>query len=235
VSQCPGIAIASLNLHGGRGGDGAPFDTAAACRALAADIVLLQEAWHADGQDDPAAVAAADLGGQLIRADLRTGTTLHRLGIAADDTPGQWGLAMLTALPVTGYRVVDLGQFPGDRGIRAAQVVTLSTPVGGALRVVNTHLNHRFASPLQLVWLTRVLAATAVPTVIAGDLNMPWPVTGLAVGHRPAVRGRTYPAHRPFVQLDHVLVSNGIRAAAGQVLPHAGSDHLPIRACLQVG
>jgi len=42
---------------------------------------------------------------------------------------------------------------------------------------------------VQLVRLTRLLAASTVPTVIAGDLNMPGPVTGLAVGYAPAVNG----------------------------------------------
>jgi endonuclease/exonuclease/phosphatase family metal-dependent hydrolase len=70
--------------------------------------------------------------------------------------------------------------------------------------------------------------------VIAGDLNMPGPVSGLAVGYSPAVRGRTYPAHRPLLQLDQMLTSPAVRAGDGRVLPPAGSDHLPIRACLRV-
>ena len=76
--------------------------------------------------------------------------------------------------------------------------------------------------------------ASAAPTVIAGDLNMPGPVSGLAVGYSPAVRGRTYPAHRPLLQLDQMLTSPAVRAGDGRVLPPAGSDHLPIRACLRV-
>ena len=87
---------------------------------------------------------------------------------------------------------------------------------------------------MQLVRLTRLLAASTVPTVIAGDLNMPGPVTGLAVGYTPAVNGRTFPAESPLLQLDHILTSRGVRARDGQVLPPAGSDHLPIRARLRV-
>jgi hypothetical protein len=35
------MILASLNLHGGRRADGTPFDVAAACRQLQADMVVL--------------------------------------------------------------------------------------------------------------------------------------------------------------------------------------------------
>jgi endonuclease/exonuclease/phosphatase family metal-dependent hydrolase len=49
------------------------------------------------------------------------------------------------------------------------------------------------------------------------------------------VRGPTYPAHRPLVQLDHLLAGPGLRAEAAEVLPGVGSDHLPVRAQLLPG
>jgi endonuclease/exonuclease/phosphatase family metal-dependent hydrolase len=100
--------------------------------------------------------------------------------------------------------------------------------------VVNTHLTHRLFSPVQLMRLVRRLASEQAPTVIAGDLNMPGPVTGLAVGYSPAVNGRTFPARRPVVQLDHILTSRDVRASDGEVLPPGGSDHRAIRARVQV-
>ena len=228
------MILASLNLHGGRRADGTPFDVAAACRQLQADMVVLQEAWWPAGRPDPVAESARALGHRILRADLAADTDLRRLGIAADAGRGQWGLAVLTALPVTGYDVADLGRTTGDKVGRAAQLVTVTTPAGASLRVANTHLTHLLLSPVQLVRLTRRLAASTVPTVIAGDLNMPGPVSGLAVGYAPAVHGRTFPAYRPLLQLDHMLTSRAVRARDGKVLPPAGSDHLPIRACLQV-
>jgi len=228
------MILASLNLHGGRRADGTPFDVVTACRQLQADMIVLQEAWWPAGRPDPVAEAADALGHRVLRADLVAGTDLHSLGIAADASRGQWGLAVLTALPVTGYEVADLGRTPGERMSRAAQLVTVTTPAGASLRVVNTHLTYRLFSPVQLVRLTRRLAASTAPTVIAGDLNMPGPVSGLAVGYSPAVHGRTYPAHRPLLQLDQMLTSQAVRARDGTVLPPAGSDHLPIRACLRV-
>jgi len=228
------MILASMNLHGGRGADGTPFDVVTACRELKADVIVLQEAWWPAGQPDPVAEAAQALGAQLLRTELVTDTDLHSLAIARDLRHGRLGLAVVTALPVTGYEVADLGQTPGDKIGRAAQLVTVTTPAGASLRVANTHLTHRLLSPVQLVRLTRRLAASTVPTVIAGDLNMPGPVSGLAVGYTPAVHGRTFPAHRPLLQLDQMLTSRAVRAGDGQVLPPAGSDHLPIRACLRV-
>jgi endonuclease/exonuclease/phosphatase family metal-dependent hydrolase len=223
-----------MNLHGGRRANGTPFDVAAACRRLQADVIVLQEAWWPAGRPDPVAEAAHSLGHNILRADLLTATDLRSLGIAADAGRGQWGLAVLTALPVTGYEVADLGPTPAEKMSRAAQLVTVTTPGGASLRVVNTHLTCRLFSPVQLVRLTRWLATGTAPTVIAGDLNMPGPVSGLAVGYSPAVNGQTYPAHRPLLQLDQMLTSPAVRASDGRVLPPVGSDHLPIRACLRV-
>jgi endonuclease/exonuclease/phosphatase family metal-dependent hydrolase len=227
------MILASMNLHGGRGADGTPFDVVAACGQLKADMIVLQEAWWPVGQPDPVAEAAQALGAQILRTDLVTDTDLCSLA-ARDLRHGRLRLAVVTALPVTGYEVADLGRTPGDKASRAAQLVTVTTPGGTSLRVVNTHLTHRLLSPVQLVRLTRLLAASTVPTVIAGDLNMPGPVSGLAVGYAPAVNGKTFPADRPLLQLDHILTSQGVRSRDGKVLPPAGSDHLPIRACLQV-
>ena len=228
------MILASLNLHGGRRADGTPFDVVAACRQLQADMIVLQEAWWPAGQPGPVAEAARALSTRVIRADLLADTHLRGLGVATDDGRGRWGLAVLTALPVTGYEVADLGRVLGDEFSRAAQIVTVTTPAGDTLRVANAHLTYRLLSPLQLVRLTQRLAASRVPTVIAGDLNMPGPVSGVAVGYSPAVRGRTFPAGRPLVQLDHMLTDRAVRAGDGKVLPPVGSDHLPIRACLRV-
>ena len=228
------MILASMNLHGGRQADGTPFDVVAACGQLKADVIVLQEAWWPAGQPDAAAEAAQALGARIIRTELRTDTDLHTLHIAPDDRHGRLGLVVITALPVTGYEVADLGRTPGERMSRAAQLVTVTTRAGASLRVVNTHLTNLLLSPVQLVRLTRHLAAETVPTVIAGDLNMPGPVSGLAVGYTPAVHGPTYPAHRPLLQLDQMLTSREVRASGGEVLPPAGSDHLPIRACLRV-
>jgi endonuclease/exonuclease/phosphatase family metal-dependent hydrolase len=166
---------------------------------------------------------------------LAQNTSRARLAIGTDEASGTWGLAVLTMLPVIGYREIELGRAPGDRIGRAAQVLTLATPAGAALRVVNTHLTHRYSSPVQLALLVRRLATgSPVPTVIVGDLNMPRSATVVARGYRPVVRGRTFPADRPLIQLDHMLLRGSVAALGAEVAEPLGSDHLPIRALLSL-
>ena len=160
--------------------------------------------------------------------------TRQVLGIPADGGRGDLCISVLTRLPVAGYDVVPLGNGPGDSIPRYAQVLHLRVP-GGALRLVNTHLSISVASPLQLRRLWRQLRTDPVPTVIAGDFNMPALVARRYAGLTSLVRGRTFPASQPVVQLDHVLVSRGIDAQGGVVLPPAGSDHRPVRAWFRLG
>jgi endonuclease/exonuclease/phosphatase family metal-dependent hydrolase len=123
---------------------------------------------------------------------------------------------------------------PADVVRRCAQILTIELPGHVLFRLAATHLTHRFSSPLQLGRLLRHLGRISLPTVIAGDLNMPRMLAGSTPGYRPAVRGRTWPAELPVVQLDHLLTSRRVRAGAGIVLPPAGSDHLPVRAQIAV-
>ena len=226
--------LASLNTHGGRGADGRPYDLEAACRQFKADVIVLQEVWRPHGGPDPAADIAAALGAEMLRDNLVDDTSLRSFGIADEPGRGQWGLATLTTVPVTGYEVVDLGRIAGDATPRAAQLVTVELPGHGSLRIANTHLTYRLLSPVQLLRLVRRLDAGDIPTVIVGDLNMPAPLTGLAAGYAQAVSGRTFPAHRPLLQLDHILASRRVARCGGEVLPPAGSDHLPVRARLRL-
>jgi endonuclease/exonuclease/phosphatase family metal-dependent hydrolase len=215
-----------------------------ACHRLKADVITLQEAWRPGIQPDAVTSAAAALGAEVRHRGLARNTSRARLGVGSDEGSGTWGLAVLTMLPVIGYHEIELGRAPGDRIARAAQVLTLATPGGGPLRVVNTHLTHRYSSPVQLALLVRRLATSRGPedslargpgpTVIVGDLNMPRPATVVALGYRPVVRGRTFPAGWPLIQLDHMLLRGRVTAAGAEVLDPLGSDHLPIRARLSL-
>jgi endonuclease/exonuclease/phosphatase family metal-dependent hydrolase len=230
------VTVASMNLHCGIGTRGQPYDIAAAVRSLAAPVIAVQETWSpADPASDPVAAAARHLGAEIFRETLASGTTLRCIGIPADSALGDMGTAVLTTLPVTDYEVIDLGQAPGDIARRCAQVLTLERPDGGAFRLAGVHLTYRGASPLQLALLIRQLGRNAIPTVIAGDLNLPRQLARLAPGFAPAVRGRTWPAELPLMQLDHVLAGRGVRRVHGTVLPPAGSDHLPVRAVITIG
>jgi endonuclease/exonuclease/phosphatase family metal-dependent hydrolase len=228
------ITVASMNLHCGVGSHGKPFDVEAAIRGLDAQIIALQETWSADSSPDPVAAVAEALGAQLSRVLLLPDTSLARLGIAADTETGRYGMAVLSTFPITDSEIAYLGRVPGDVVPRSAQILTIKLSEGTGLRLVATHLTHRFVSPAQLWRLLRRLDGTPLPTVLAGDLNMPRQLARLAAGYAPAVQGRTWPAELPLLQLDHVLASSDIECVEGTVLAPAGSDHRAVWAKLRV-
>ncbi|HTT86378.1 MAG TPA: endonuclease/exonuclease/phosphatase family protein [Acidimicrobiales bacterium] len=148
---------------------------------------------------------------------------------------GVWGLAVLCRVPVRQVTTIDLGQLRRDPARRGA--IAFDLDVGAPLRVVGTHLSHlSHGSVLQLARLRRRLGEDGAPTVLAGDMNMWGPLlSSLLPGWSRVVRGRTWPAWRPVAQIDHILVTGGIRPGEeGQVVDIAGSDHLPVRARLEV-
>jgi endonuclease/exonuclease/phosphatase family metal-dependent hydrolase len=229
------VTITSLNLHCGIDTRGQPFDVQAAIGGLDAQVIALQEVWLPDGAtEDPVEAAAKAMGAELFRLPGRKVASLAGVGVRGPSGPGRTGMAVLTTLPVARYEVVALGQMPGDLARRSAQVVTLTLPGGGPLRMACTHLTHRLTSPLQLARLMWHLGYGPAPTIIAGDLNMPRQAARLAPGYTAVVQGRTWPAELQVVQLDHVLAGRGIGILGGAVLPPAGSDHLPVRARVTV-
>jgi endonuclease/exonuclease/phosphatase family metal-dependent hydrolase len=228
-----GLTIGSMNLHCGLSGRGQPYDVPGALDALEADIIAVQEVWSAADGSDAVADAAQKLGARLIRAQVVEGASLAELSITPRAERGDWGIAVLSRLPVTGYETLELGRAPGDVASRTALICSVRAPGGWPLRLVNTHLTHRFTSPAQLVRLAAHLARTPGPTVIVGDLNMPRLATRVAAGFAPTVRGRTFPAHRPVIQLDHLLTSPEVASTGAEVLGPLGSDHRPIRVRLR--
>jgi endonuclease/exonuclease/phosphatase family metal-dependent hydrolase len=237
--------VASLNLHCGFGFYGQPFDIAAALCQLDADVICVQESWlpvDSSGgalTDDPLAEAASKLGAQIHRVVMARWPHLRLAGIPSCSDPGELAIAVLTTLPVTNCQIIELGTGPGDDVPRFGQVVTLDLASGARVRVVNTHLTHRLTSPLQLRALRQRLGADGqqagrFPTIVAGDFNMPRPVADLSIKFDATVRGKTWPATRPLVQLDHIVVDQRVKVIDSQVLPTVGSDHLPIRARLRI-
>ncbi|TRV81755.1 hypothetical protein FKN01_00095 [Streptomyces sp. 130] len=228
------IEVACFNLHWGCGGDGIPFDVTAACAALGADVIGLQEVWTPGGGPSAAARAASELGYGIRELPLTRMADIDGFRVVErePEATGSWGLAVLTRFPVVGHRVLDLGRAAGDTVRRAALSVVLELPSGGTLHVVNTHLTHRLhAGPRQLRRLVRRLGPVS-DAVVMGDLNMVGPAAAVLARRRRAVTGRTWPAGRPVAQLDHILVPRRYAVAEGEVLPGLGSDHRPVRAAL---
>jgi len=153
--------------------------------------------------------------------------------------PGTWGIAVLVRpdLAVESTRLVPMSTLRTDRVRRAALVVDLTVD-GTPISVVGTHMSHLlYGSHRNWAELRRQLETEARrDAVLAGDMNTWGPLVRVFMpGWRRAVVGRTWPSWRPHSQIDHILVRGALRPVAGTVLPHAGSDHRPVRAELDVG
>ena len=153
---------------------------------------------------------------------------------------GTWGIAILVrpSLPIEATRLLSMRTLRADRVRRVALVVDLT--VGGQpISVAGTHMSHlHMGSYRNWAELRRQLRTSARPdAVLAGDMNTWGPlVKRFMPGWKRAVIGPTWPAWRPHSQIDHILVrGDAVRPVAGVVLPHAGSDHRPVRAELDVG
>ena len=152
-------------------------------------------------------------------------------------SPGTWGMAVLSRIPVVDTQVVDLGVLPRDRARRFALVVRLGL-AGRSLTVVGTHMSHLSkGSPAQLMALRRLLPTVVgdEAAVLAADMNL-WgpPVGAFFPGWRRIVRGRTWPADAPHSQVDHLLARGPVTALSSRVLPETPSDHRPVWARLRL-
>lgn len=222
-----------------------PYDLVSAITGLEADIVVVQEAFRADSQqDEPGQPKEASA---LDEAAAKLGFELHevmfgRAGLAPwphihPDGIGHAGLAIMSRFPVRRSTALPVRRVLFDPA-PFRQALQLEVDIDGhLLDVVGLHLTSRLphGPTMQLRHLRPQLPHTARPAVVAGDFNF-WgaPVTGLLEGWRRAVRGATWPAARPRHQIDHVLVRPGIEVLAAEVLEDVGSDHLPVRVHLRI-
>ena len=106
-----------------------------------------------------------------------------------------------------------------------------TTDLGGReVTVHGTHMSHiTHWSPAQYRRLATLLPHPDHAAVLAGDMNL-WgpPVASFFPAWRRAVTGRTWPAHRPHSQLDHVLITPALAVVDARVVPTTGSDHRPV-------
>jgi endonuclease/exonuclease/phosphatase family metal-dependent hydrolase len=236
----PELTIASYNIHWGRGPRGQgfpPFDVVDAARWLAADVLILQESWAPDdGIADHQRIA--DALGMRVVCDTSlarsvpaprpkvVGRATHRGG------EGGWHLAALASVPVRAASVIPLPHLPLDPVDRAVLAVEVEID-GSTLHVRGTHLPHlEYGAHLSSRGLRRTLPPATEAGALIGDMNMwGWTIDRMVgSGWRRVVRGKSWPAHRPHSQIDHLLVTSSVEAVWGEVGPHLGSDHLPIRA-----
>jgi endonuclease/exonuclease/phosphatase family metal-dependent hydrolase len=151
---------------------------------------------------------------------------------------GHWEIAICSRLPIRARRDLPIGRIPRDAGgDRSALLCTID--VGGVdVDLVAVHVSSKIwkLAPMRhLRALRPQLPARDRAAIVAGDFNLWGPgVVTVLPGWRRAVRGRTYPAHRPHSQIDHILVRDGITVLSGEVLAPTPSDHRPVRAHLRV-
>jgi endonuclease/exonuclease/phosphatase family metal-dependent hydrolase len=167
------------------------------------------------------------------------GRAAQRLAAAHGAEAGEWGLGVVTRLPVVATEVLELAPLPKDRARR--RLVALTLDAGGNLlrcfAVHGAHLSHgSLGQYRELVAHLHARLAPADPAVLGGDLNCWGPVARRVLrGWRQAARGATWPSWRPHSQLDHLFVHGPIEVASGEVLDRRASDHRPVRASIVVG
>jgi Endonuclease/Exonuclease/phosphatase family len=149
---------------------------------------------------------------------------------------GSWAISLLSRLPILDSELIDLPVLRGDPARRKAIVATLDTGSGTPLRIIGVHLGHLVqGSPRQMGALRRHIATLTGPTLLVGDLNCWGPPLRISLhGMHDAVKGATWPSWRPHSRIDHILVSDRSLVTSSEVLPNAGSDHLPIRCSLRL-
>jgi endonuclease/exonuclease/phosphatase family metal-dependent hydrolase len=232
------LTVASYNTHWGVDTHRhAPFDVVAPALELHADVLVVQESWRPRGTTPYIDCLASAMGAELHEAMfmLDTNPARPRKLNPPPGPPGTCGLAVLTRVPVLDVRTVDLPHALGDVvDRRQSLIVTVGEP-GDAFTVAGIHASHRLWGSLpQIRMLDRELALGAEPSAIVGDCNMWGPVVGAFVpSRRRAVIGRTWPAHRPHSQIDHVWIDERIEVLDAGVAGETGSDHRPIWARLR--
>jgi vancomycin resistance protein VanJ len=193
---------------------------------------------------------------QALNADvlLLQETRFTRPGYRAALLAGLPGYAVQSAGEVTTLSrlpVLNTQAFAAPGSTRQYLQTTLNWQ-GQRLRVVNVHLNTvllsrtlrgdwegvrrtRDVREQQVQTLERVAAAESGPLLLAGDLNTP-PRGRLyrrlirAIGpdaHDQAGRGPGWTFPSLSLRIDHAL-ARGLQPVRVQVLPDAGSDHLPL-------
>jgi endonuclease/exonuclease/phosphatase family metal-dependent hydrolase len=240
------FTLASFNAHAGvrprRNGTSVPFDLVGAIKNLDADVIVIQEAWWPDDAPSLFRVAAERAGVEMFELPFGRGTIDPWPHVRRDGTgQGEVGLAVLSRLPARVVGKLPFGRvFNDSTPERGGLHLEVDVP-GGPIDVIGVHLTSRlpYGPPIQLRRLRALLPPARRPAIVAGDCNFWGPgVLTFLRGWQRAVRGRTWPAHVPHSQIDHILLrdgpSSGFEVVDAAVLPDCGSDHRPVRVTLEV-
>lgn len=157
----------------------------------------------------------------LSRAQQRTRAEASNL------EPGQWGLGVMTRLPIEETRVFALGRLRRERVTRALVLARLTGKnrsfwVAG---VHGAHLSHGSRHQYRVIGRYLDTLDPPLPTLLGGDFNAWGPVLRVLLPDWHAlVRARTWPARRPHSQIDHLFVRGDWHVTRGYA-QDVGSDH----------
>jgi endonuclease/exonuclease/phosphatase family metal-dependent hydrolase len=190
---------------------------AAALRARAPDVVLVQEA--------PRLLLWRTWDRQLAR---RSG-----LRLVTGGRPAAGNLLLVSErVEVLAARSLLLPRRPGLH--RRGAVVGRLAVDGLELAVVGTHLDLDAAARLDSAGRVRAAAPAGVPLLVGADVNEQpdgpaWQVLAAGLRDVGAALGPTFPAREPRRRIDALLVDPRLQVA-GAGIPRTGrvSDHLPL-------
>ena len=243
------LTVGSYNVHWGRGHRWhkyPPFDVLAAARAIDTDVLVLQECWVPDEGEADVVRVARELGYEIAglrslgRSVIEPQPELVCLADAPDAAAhgvGDWSLAVLTRLPILSVEQTQLSQLRVDRSNRVVLRVRVDLGGGRSFTVCGTHMAHlEYGVFARREEFRAALPPDEEPAVVVGDMNMwSWCISYMAPSTWQRVgRGRTFSSRTPHSRIDHFVVSPAAEAVHTEVLPHLGSDHLPIRGRFRV-
>lgn len=226
------LRLATFNLkHGApaRGDQGDAEAVAAACAALEADVLALQEVdvgLPRSGHADLAAAAAQASGMSLVFCP-----TMQIRG-------GQYGNALLVRGEIESH---DVAELDGPSEIEPRNVILATVRVGGhRLSVAATHFaTQSEVGRKQLSQAAMELQRMPKPWLLMGDLNLTTEdvLAEPLLGSMQLVRGpATFHAWRPRKRIDHIavrglaLVADSVRTVRSRRV----SDHLALLADVAV-
>jgi endonuclease/exonuclease/phosphatase family metal-dependent hydrolase len=227
------LRLLSYNIHHGEGTDGKidPVRLSDFIKAQQPDILFLQEVdknCTRSGKVDQAAELAK-----------LTGMTAH-FAKFMDFQGGEYGMAILTKLPVLESRTVPL---PAGSEPRASAVMTVQTQ-GGPLSIASVHFYETEAQRLaQAKALSAALGDGKKDAILMGDFNsepggsvMKWLGERFHLPEKQGALQFTWPSDQPRENIDHVLfrLPDAWKVKDYRVLDEKViSDHRPLLCVLE--
>ncbi|WP_045388000.1 endonuclease/exonuclease/phosphatase family protein [Falsirhodobacter sp. alg1] len=227
------VTVASYNIHKGVGTDRKRdlHRIAAVIAELDADIIALQEADMRFG----------DRRGLLDLEAMQCDLGLRRIEVPGYELSHGWhGNVLLVRDSVVSGEVHAMAlPGPEPRGAVVADLVVRGVP----LRAIGTHMALLGAARVRQVAavLDRMAAMADCPTVLMGDTNEwrkgAWTLKGFLPHFPQSPLTPSFPSRYPVLPLDRVMLSRGSIlsfAAHRSELSRRASDHLPVRAMLEL-